>query len=49
MKRLARDALTHPLEDGLELERQEAAAHLMSADVAEGLRAFEERRTPTFL
>jgi enoyl-CoA hydratase/carnithine racemase len=36
------------LASGLELERQVVAAHMRTADAAEGLRAFAEKRTPKF-
>lgn len=48
MKRLLREGLDLPLDDALTME-QAALAHLFdSADAAEGVRAFMEKRRPTF-
>ncbi len=48
MKRLAREGLEQPLPDALALERELAGAAISGPDVAEGLQAFAERRTPRF-
>jgi enoyl-CoA hydratase/carnithine racemase len=40
--------MEQPLADGLLTERAALADILASADYAEGLRAFAERRTPVF-
>ncbi|MDX5361613.1 MAG: enoyl-CoA hydratase/isomerase family protein [Alphaproteobacteria bacterium] len=48
MKRLARQGLDRPLEDGIRLERDAVIVHLQGDDVSEGLAAFEGRRTPRF-
>jgi len=48
MKRLARDGLDLPLAAAMRLERDAVVRHIQSADAAEGLSAFEERRTPVF-
>ncbi len=48
MKRLARTGIELPLADAMDLERAAAVRHLQGADVAEGLDAFENRRTPNF-
>lgn len=48
MKRLARQGLELDLHDALELEIAEASVLLPGADVAEGLSAFAQRRTPQF-
>jgi len=48
MKRLARDGIDLPLPGGLALEREAAVDALLSADVAEGLAAFQARREPVF-
>ncbi len=48
MKRVVREGIDLPLEDGLALELAEAREHLHSPDVAEGLAAFAEGRRPQF-
>jgi enoyl-CoA hydratase len=48
MKQLTDDALESPLEVGLRAELTAAALHARSADMAEGLAAFCEKRTPEF-
>ena len=48
MKDLARQGLDMPLADAIEFERRIATPYLTSEDVAEGLEAFEARRTPQF-
>jgi enoyl-CoA hydratase/carnithine racemase len=48
VKTLVNRALDCDLADGLELERRLVAEHMRSADVAEGLRAFAEKRKPVF-
>lgn len=48
MKRLAREGLEMTLAQAMRLERDAAVRHLLSADVAEGLDAFVDRRTPNF-
>jgi enoyl-CoA hydratase/carnithine racemase len=48
MKHLSRQGLEMSLSDGLKLEKKEAAAGLMGADVDEGLAAFRARRKPNF-
>lgn len=48
MKRLARQGLDRPLDQGLALEADIVAAELMNDDVSEGLAAFEARRAPVF-
>lgn len=48
MKRLARTGIEMPLEAAMDLERAAILEHFQSADVAEGLDAFESRRTPDF-
>lgn len=48
MKRLARDGIEKPLDEGLSLERNAAVRALPGADVREGLDAFAGRRQPRF-
>lgn len=48
IKRLVREGLTRPLADGLALERAALPGLFASADYAEGLAAFAERRPPVF-
>jgi enoyl-CoA hydratase len=47
-KRLVDEGLDLTLADGLELELRLAGEHMRSADAAEGLRAFAEKRAPVF-
>jgi enoyl-CoA hydratase/carnithine racemase len=49
MKRLAREGAALPLGESLELEQSFSVPALMSDNVAEGLRAFSEKRRPEFL
>jgi enoyl-CoA hydratase len=49
IKRLMNDGLDQPLSTGIRLELLASEAHAMSHDMAEGLAAFEEKRTPKFL
>ena len=48
MKRLAREGADLTIDQQMRLERDAALRALPSADVAEGLDAFEKRRTPDF-
>ena len=48
MKRLARQGLDRPLGEALALERELAVPALQTADVTEGLAAFQARRKPVF-
>ncbi len=48
MKQLSRQGLEMTPSDGLTLEEKEVTAGLMSADVEEGLAAFQARRKPNF-
>ncbi len=48
VKRLVHQGLDLSLADGLELELRLAGEHMRSADAAEGLRAFAEKRAPIF-
>ena len=48
MKRLVRDGLEQSLDSAMKLEYTMVMAHMRSADVAEGLDAFESKRRPQF-
>ena len=48
MKRLARQGLDRPLNEGLEMEQVQISRELLNDDVSEGLAAFEARRPPVF-
>jgi enoyl-CoA hydratase len=48
VKALVNGALDTELGEGLERERRLVAVHMRSADAAEGLRAFAEKRRPVF-
>lgn len=48
MKRLINDGLEQPLTTALRLEHQALAVHAHSDDLAEGLAAFREKRTPNY-
>jgi enoyl-CoA hydratase/carnithine racemase len=47
-KALVNRSFDTELAEGLALERRLVAAHMRSADAAEGLRAFAEKRRPVF-
>lgn len=49
MKALVHDGLEQPLDTALRLEHLALATHAHSADLAEGLTAFTEKRTPRYL
>lgn len=49
MKALVDDGLDQPVDTGLRLERAACEAHVFSADMHEGLAAFNERRPPRFI
>jgi enoyl-CoA hydratase/carnithine racemase len=48
MKRLAREGADLGIDQQMRLERDAAVRALLGDDVAEGLAAFENRRTPVF-
>jgi enoyl-CoA hydratase/carnithine racemase len=48
MKRLVNKGMQVDLYSGLEMEIQGIAIHLGSEDAAEGIKAFMEKKTPTF-
>lgn len=48
IKQLVNDGLDQPLPTGLRLELLASETHARSHDMAEGLAAFEEKRTPVF-
>lgn len=48
MKQVVHDQDTLPVDRGLRMEFDACVAHLRTADVAEGLTAFAERRAPVF-
>ena len=48
VKTLVNRAFDTDLAEGLALERRLVAQHMRSADAAEGLRAFAEKRKPVF-
>jgi enoyl-CoA hydratase/carnithine racemase len=48
VKALVNRAFDTDLGEGLALERRLVAQHMRSADAAEGLRAFAEKRKPVF-
>ena len=48
LKRVVRAGMEQPLKEGLLTERSALAEIFASADYAEGLRAFAERRAPVF-
>ena len=48
MKRLAHFAIEHPLQEGLQAEREAVLRLMQVADPAESIAAFEARRPPHF-
>ena len=48
MKRLVRDGMEQSLDTAINLEYTMLMTHMRSADVAEGLDAFENKRRPQF-
>ena len=48
MKALARESFAARVENGLRLELQAFQSHLQSRDLAEGLKAFREKRKPNY-
>ena len=49
MKALVDDGLEQPMESALRLELLASEAHAYSADMKEGLAAFNEKRQPVFV
>jgi enoyl-CoA hydratase/carnithine racemase len=48
VKRVAREAASQPVADGLRLELEALTGYIASPDFAEGVSAFDERRRPEF-